>query len=377
MFADNPIISSQELWNRTATIDHMFQTVIKNKDTCRSCHVTKYRGHDLISSLPANIVKAKKREPPAIEDCIAEFLGDSELSDLHCDNCKQKTTWDRHVFIRDAPEVLIVQINRFSPGYPARNAAKVSFKGDLDITEQLDGHAVKGGEKLKYKLNAVVYHSGTMIHSGHYVCNVKGPTGEWCLIDDHKVTRIDGDITTYRPPVKGRVPYVLVYTRQPLNSGPPVPLPEPDTSLMMSEEDVSAVEQQKEGQAGEAAERSEEADGYQSSDDGHLTPEDEGSDGLIELAGSGGVSKASLSSSIRIGPDAIRPDEEEKWGKEKRWEGQAARVVIKITMEDVVLTGHLRGLFKKTKRNTSLSATAKPQGVSKSKGPSQPPSPTK
>jgi uncharacterized UBP type Zn finger protein len=87
----------------------MFFTIVKERDTCRKCGRIHYRGKDVRHSIGANIIQQKE---PSIEMCLEASLGGGELTGRRCETCEEAATWDTRTVIRDAPEVLLVQINR-------------------------------------------------------------------------------------------------------------------------------------------------------------------------------------------------------------------------------------------------------------------------
>lgn len=131
-----------------------------------------------------------------------------------CGICKRNNETLRRCVIRDAPEVLLVQINRFAKDKKKDLIRKlntvVEFKESLDITKYLEGTP---DEKLEYQLYAAVYHRGESISNGHYFTYARGPTGLWSRIDDEKVRKAEfAELTSAQ--TKSDSVYFLAYLRK-------------------------------------------------------------------------------------------------------------------------------------------------------------------
>ena len=139
----------------------------------------------------------KAKEDLSLRDCIAETLRDR--SQRWCDDC---TAQMRHAnadtknrdskewkHVRDCPEVLLMQLQRFQQVPTAKGLrdekvlTPVTIPETLDLSEFLEYHSYAKGSVIQYELKAVVSHIGNNIGKGHYVAHVKaGKT--WWRVDD-------------------------------------------------------------------------------------------------------------------------------------------------------------------------------------------------
>lgn len=155
-----------------------------------------------------------------IEQAIDRFLCSPEdATDWTCEYCDGENKSARRGVIRDAPEILLVQVNRFKAGkrwgQHRKLRTSVKFAETLDITENYQGSLGETQDQvLRYQLFAVIYHKGQNITEGHYYTYARGPTGEWSSINDHIVKEARfADVTNAQS--RSDCIYVLAYRRQP------------------------------------------------------------------------------------------------------------------------------------------------------------------
>ncbi|KAK2873431.1 hypothetical protein FQN49_002372, partial [Arthroderma sp. PD_2] len=342
----------------TQDIRHMFQSVLRYRSTCQNCKHTKYSDSDHSWVIGAPPLEKKLG---SIEDCIQEYMKPEVISGYKCGHCETESTLYRHMFIQDAPEVLVVQIARFKvsqTGESSRLTTKVAFSENLDLTQRLIPRAGRSGETLKYNLTSVIVHRGTCIKAGHYISYVKGPTGLWTRLDDESSEPVDiDDVLDCHEDME--VPYVLIYNRQPLfigaQGGPDIIAGDAGIHTII---DVGSSSPPVE------------VEGIPSTIPGgsaHITPErpqaprNEDSapapvgtdDGLSEL-----FDGSDSSSDDSTGP-----------GFGARWEGQPAEIAVQVTMGDMILTGVLKGILQKGSKRTESGSVrgpgAKPTGIVK------------
>lgn len=186
-------------------------TVI-NSFTCRSCNEVINR-KDEQRALVVPVVDGAK-----IEKLIDDALTDTEVEARKCSRCLELTSGSITTTIKDAPEVLLIQLERFTklekPIRFEKNVDDVEFDERLDLTEHLISNA-KRSEKLHYQLAAIINHRGTM-KSGHYINTIKAPDGQWYNINNSEVTK--GTFETFRAELRGNdgqnyTPYIFAYVR--------------------------------------------------------------------------------------------------------------------------------------------------------------------
>ncbi|KAM5466714.1 putative ubiquitinyl hydrolase 1 [Microsporum ferrugineum] len=320
----------------TGDIQHIFQSVFKYRSTCQNCQNTKYSERDHSWVLGASPLKKQRG---SIEDCIQEYMKPEEISGYHCGNCNTKSTLHRHMFIRDAPEVLMVQVTRFKiseSGKSSKVKTKVGFAEDLDLTQQLIPRAGRSGETLRYQLTSVIVHLGTTIREGHYISYVKGPRGSWTCLDDESsnVVNINHVLNCHDSTT---VPYVLVYNRRPLFTGPLG-----ESNILP---DAAGPYSIAEGVGPSPPAKVEEMASSMHETSAHITIQNPQAQQCEEAAlGTPGVSDGL--SYLFEDPDSPS-DGSSSPSLGARWEGQPAEIAVQVTMGDMVLTGVLKGILHK------------------------------
>ncbi|EFR03361.1 ubiquitin carboxyl-terminal hydrolase DUB-1 [Nannizzia gypsea CBS 118893] len=345
----------------TGDIQHIFQTIFRYRSTCQTCQHTKYSESDHSWVLGASPLE---QEPGSLENCIQEYMKAEDIADYHCGNCNNKSTLHREMFIKDAPEVLIVQVTRFKvpdSGESSKVTAEVQFTEDLDLTDRLTPQARESGESLRYQLTSVIVHRGATIKGGHYMSYVKTPTGTWaCLNDEFSCEAKIDAILGFQD--DNNVPYVLIYNRLPLLTGSQGRNnigPDATGNYLIAE----GVESSPQADA-EKTPSTEHGVQIRISPGQPQTQQSEKSaseagDGLTSLfEGSIGSTKGSLGSP----------------SSSVRWEGQPAEVTVQVTMGDMIITGAVKGMLeRRPKRRVSNSPEAKqkPKGIGKSRPPAK------
>ncbi|DAA79479.1 TPA_exp: putative Ubiquitin-specific protease [Trichophyton benhamiae CBS 112371] len=308
------LISQIDNSTDTGDIQHIFQNVFKYRSTCQTCQYTKYSEKDHSWVLGAS---PPEQRLGSLEDCIQEYMKPEEIAGYHCDNCDSNSTLHREMFIKDAPEVLVIQITRFKvseSGESSKVTAEVQFAEDLDLTERLLPQAREFGDSLRYQLTSVIVHRGATIKEGHYMSYVKGPRGTWTCLNDEFSCETDINV-------------ILRGSPGAINNGPAIAgsyslagriepyLPAHANETPSDERGVSKhiiTPGQPQTQQGEEA-----------------TMEiGDGSTDLIEVLRSSNTGPSGS-------PDSIF-----------RWEVQPAKVDIEITMGGRVFRGAVQGLFE-------------------------------
>jgi ubiquitin C-terminal hydrolase len=142
-----------------------------------------------------------------LSDCLNTYHREPNVT-IRCDRCKKNSKRTRIFQIEDAPDVLPIQLMRFGFGLhgSTKNKQHVEIPEDLDLARW----ALDKTKSLKYRLQAIVAHSGTL-RSGHYIAYVRGPDGIKDISDSHVSNTTSKEWTK---PTSGFNPYILVYVKQ-------------------------------------------------------------------------------------------------------------------------------------------------------------------
>lgn len=125
----------------------------------------------------------------------------------HCRNCHQTAANMQVARFATAPEVLVLELNRFTRvnGGWRKNRTPVSFTQDLDLSHFIDDTAT-----LKYRLIAVIHQQGRL-PLGRYKAVTKAPGGRWEETQDMTVRKVR--VGAALNPAAPWLPFMLVYTR--------------------------------------------------------------------------------------------------------------------------------------------------------------------
>ena len=118
-----------------------------------------------------------------------------------CSNCNKMSQAKKQLTIQEAPNVLVLQLKRFS--HYGKLSKHVAFQEKLEL-----GSAMSQKSPALYNLYAVLVHSGSSMNSGHYYAFVKDTSGSWYEMNDSSVRWVS--VQT----VLKQQAYMLFYTRQ-------------------------------------------------------------------------------------------------------------------------------------------------------------------
>ncbi|KAF9914328.1 ubiquitin-specific protease doa4 [Lobosporangium transversale] len=214
--------ASDIAWQRYLRRDNsivvkLFQGQFKNRLCCTKCGKTSTTYNAFMYlALP---IKAKTtgRQPQTLMSCLNTFV-EAEVMDgdnaWNCPNCKKPRKATKQLTISRVPDVLLIQLKRFSSDGPFKNKIKTMVQypiQDLDLTPYLPKRPSANGlvsEPAIYDLYAVSNHSGE-VSSGHYTACVRGETpNSWINFDDSRVSPCDKSVAV------SEHGYTLFYVRK-------------------------------------------------------------------------------------------------------------------------------------------------------------------
>ena len=209
------ILNSYVFWKTYVTkhsiISDLFTGLFCSLTRCCDCKntTTKFEPFTNLSiSIPEN-------KNSTLEECLESFSQQETLDGENkkmCDECKKKTKSIKTMIIWELPEILIIQLIRFTATatHIKKNSSFVKFPlNNLSLNKcQIDWHKSSN----KYELYAVSNHTGS-IQSGHYLAYCKNAViHKWCEYNDEDVFTIDDD-DVEKEIVTGNA-YTLFYSKQ-------------------------------------------------------------------------------------------------------------------------------------------------------------------
>jgi Ubiquitin carboxyl-terminal hydrolase len=155
----------------------------------------------------SNCQTAGQLEPVEVEKAFENYLR-GQLDGKPCNGCNKDDLMMMCSYIKQFPEVVFLQINRFCQD--DKLMAPVRFDEILTLAEPPAESGSQG--KVEYELYGVIFHIGDSIREGHYVAVLKGFDNKWRVFDDtwvdaipfEEISRLQEDETTA---------YVFAYRR--------------------------------------------------------------------------------------------------------------------------------------------------------------------
>ncbi|KAF9178547.1 ubiquitin-specific protease doa4 [Haplosporangium sp. Z 767] len=212
--------ASEIAWQRylrrdNSIIVNLFQGQFRNRLCCTKCGKTSTTYNAFMYlSLP---IKAKTigKQPQTLLSCLNAFV-EPEVMDgdnaWNCPHCKKPRKATKQLTISRVPDVLLIQLKRFSSDGPFKNKIKAMVQypiQDLDLTKYLPKRLSNGSaEPAIFDLYAVSNHSGE-VSSGHYTACVRGEAPDsWTNFDDTRVSPCDKSVAV------SEHGYTLFYVRK-------------------------------------------------------------------------------------------------------------------------------------------------------------------
>ena len=224
--------------SETSFVWRAFGGTLRSRITCQTCGRASDK-FDGFMDLSLDIARAK-----SVSHALRSYVAVEVLDGANKYKCEMAPNGKAHMTratkqftIEKAPLILTVQLKRFEyvPFGRGKLNQFVEYPLVLDLSAAMSGANESAEGKRRrhgrpnadtpnapvtahrnsretYSLFGVVVHSGGSMHSGHYYCYVKGPTGHWYEMDDETVTQC-GESTA----LKQRA-YLLFYAKN--ESGP-------------------------------------------------------------------------------------------------------------------------------------------------------------
>ena len=137
---------------------------------------------------------------------VLAVLLDRILFWCRCDTCKKGTPHISTCKMSSAPQVLVVEVSRFSTASagPMKLTEHVAF----DSVLTLPAGSVTSNQPISYQLCSVIVHEGRASKTGHYMAYVRYlPGNQWFCCDDSTVS-----VTTWQH-VQRQQAYILMYDK--------------------------------------------------------------------------------------------------------------------------------------------------------------------
>ncbi|KAI1320905.1 ubiquitin-specific protease doa4 [Mortierella claussenii] len=212
--------ASEIAWQRylrrdNSIVVNLFQGQFKNRLCCSKCGKTSTTYNAFMYlALPIKD-KSSGRQPQTLLSCLNAFVEPEVMEGdnaWNCPHCKKPRKATKQLTISRVPDVLLIQLKRFSSDGPFKNKIKAMVQYpilDLDLTSYLPKRSDGGAaDPAIYDLYAVSNHSGE-VSSGHYTACVRGESpNSWINFDDSRVSPCDKSVAV------SEHGYTLFYVRR-------------------------------------------------------------------------------------------------------------------------------------------------------------------
>ncbi|KAL8958072.1 MAG: hypothetical protein Q9183_005910, partial [Haloplaca sp. 2 TL-2023] len=155
-----------------------------------------------------------------MDAAFEEYFATETQSEVECDSeeCKRSRETKRCVIhLSQGPDILITQLSRFQPGEKGeyeKKIQRVSYNEILSLSRY-----VKNEVPLKYRLLAVILHTGTL-DGGHYITIGKTPGAQWAKYNDKMVQQSSLNEALGLSNSEF-TPYLLFWQKEPLEAPAP------------------------------------------------------------------------------------------------------------------------------------------------------------
>ena len=158
------------------------------------------------------ILRVKYQRPAPLQQLLhSTTFGQTVVEGRRCDKCQSVSNTSRTERILVAPEVLVVQLHRFSEVINKgrlsirKDDSAISFPRLLDMTPYTESTL-----ELTYELFASLQHRGSRAQ-GHYRTIAKRSSDHWEELNDMSVNK--AKISDAISPIRPWTPYMLFYKK--------------------------------------------------------------------------------------------------------------------------------------------------------------------
>ena len=174
----------------TTLVYRIFGGYLRSRVKCRHCKAVS----DTFDPFLDISLDINKQGCSDLRKCLEYFVTPEILQGddcYKCHRCKTQVTASKTFSIHRPPNVLTVQLKRFSSFMGNKINKDVTYPSKLNI-----GPYMSNAHKEKqqwYELYAVLVHSGFSCQSGHYYAYAKAANGQWYCFNDSSVYQVSSN----------------------------------------------------------------------------------------------------------------------------------------------------------------------------------------
>lgn len=186
----------------SSVVKEIFGGALQSQVKCLSCG-NESNKVDEIMDISLDVLFSN-----SLKDAFQKFF-QSEVLDgnnkYKCDNCKKLVAARKQMSIRQAPNVLVIQLKRFESVFGGKIDKAIAFEEVLVLSSFMC--KASQDPRPEYKLFGTIVHSGYSQESGHYYAYIKDAMGRWYCCNDSFVS-----VSTLQEVLSEKV-YILFFSR--------------------------------------------------------------------------------------------------------------------------------------------------------------------
>ncbi|XP_022732901.1 ubiquitin carboxyl-terminal hydrolase 25-like [Durio zibethinus] len=191
-----------EAVNGNTVVKEIFGGALQSQVKCLGCGGESNKV-DEIMDISLDILNSG-----SLKEAMHKFF-QPEILDEHnkykCDNCKKLVVARKQLSIRQAPNILVIQLKRFEGIFGGKIDRLITFEEVLVLSTFMS--KASQDPQPEYYLFGTIVHSGYSPESGHYYAYIKDAMGRWYCCNDSFVS-----LSTLQEVLSEKV-YILFFSR--------------------------------------------------------------------------------------------------------------------------------------------------------------------
>ncbi|KAF3441127.1 hypothetical protein FNV43_RR15038 [Rhamnella rubrinervis] len=186
----------------SSVVKEIFGGALQSQVKCLSCG-TESNKVDEIMDISLDVFHSN-----SLKDALQRFFQPEVLdgnNKYKCESCKKLVSARKQMSIRQAPNILVIQLKRFEGIFGGKIDKSIAFEEVLVLSSFMC--KASQDPRPEYKLFGTIVHSGFSPESGHYYAYIKDAMGRWYCCNDSFVS-----LSTV-PEVLSEKVYILFFSR--------------------------------------------------------------------------------------------------------------------------------------------------------------------
>ncbi|TYG59313.1 hypothetical protein ES288_D08G292100v1 [Gossypium darwinii] len=192
----------EEAVNDNTVVKEIFGGALQSQVKCLGCGGASNKV-DEIMDISLDILNSG-----SLKEAMHKFFQPEVLDGNNkdkCENCKKLMAARKQLSIRQAPNILVVQLKRFEGIFGGKINRPVTFEEVLVLSSFMC--KASQDPRPEYSLFGTIVHSGSSPESGHYYAYIKEAMGRWYCCNDSFVS-----LSTLQKVLSEKV-YILFFSR--------------------------------------------------------------------------------------------------------------------------------------------------------------------